>query len=131
MKKLALMLAAVMLTASLTACGCTDRNAGSNGSNSGSGTTQNESGSSSDSKGNSSDGGARSRMGDGMNDMGNGIRNAADDMGDAMDDLFGGRGANPNTTGNNAKPDGLQRMISNAHVHDQDGVLTDGENSRS
>ena len=129
MKKLAIMLVVAMMTASLVACGCTDRNAQNNSN--GGGTQSENSGGGANNEGNASDSGVRRRMGEGMNDMGNGLKNAADDVGDAVNDLIGGGRANGNTTGNNAGPDGLQRMISNAHVHDKDGVLADNENSRS
>ena len=39
--------------------------------------------------------------------------------------------ANNGATGNNADRTSFQQMISNARVHDTDGILTDGENSHS
>ena len=73
-----------------------------------------------------------------------GVENAVDDIGNAVGDLIGGNnsshmnGGNTNAphTGNNASGNttganatSFQQMISNARVHDTDGVLTDGENS--
>ena len=76
-----------------------------------------------------------------------GVEDAVDDVGDAVGDLIGGNngssnggmnggGANDAPVGNNATGNAtganatsFQQMISNARVHDTDGVLTDGENS--
>lgn len=72
-----------------------------------------------------------------------GMEDAVDNVGDAVDDLIGGNNGGMNnsgvnnapagnhTTGNNtgANATSFQQMISNARVHDTDGVLTDGENS--
>lgn len=59
--------------------------------------------------------------------VGNDLRRAADDVGDAVTGMVDGtrsavtRGTSTTT---------FQRMLDNAHIHDTDGVLTDGENSR-
>lgn len=59
--------------------------------------------------------------------VGNDLRRAADDVGDAVTGMVDGtrsavtRGTSTTT---------FQRMLDNARVHDMDGVLADGENSR-
>ncbi len=63
---------------------------------------------------------ARSRVGDDL-------RRAADDVGDAVTGMVDdGRDALTRTTNTTT----FQRMLDNARVHDTDGVLSDGENSR-
>lgn len=58
---------------------------------------------------------------------GGALRRAADDVGDAVTGLVdGGRSAVARGTSTTT----FQRMLDNAHIHDTDGVLTDGENSR-
>lgn len=59
--------------------------------------------------------------------VGNDLRRAADDVGDAVTGMVDGtRNAVTHTTSTTT----FQRMLENARVHDTDGVLTDGENSR-
>ena len=59
--------------------------------------------------------------------VGNDLRRAADDVGDAMTGLAdAGRSAVTRGTSTTT----FQRMLANARVHDTDGVLSDGENSR-
>ena len=59
--------------------------------------------------------------------VGNDLRRAADDVGDAVTGMVeGGRDALTHT----ASTTSFQRMLDNARVHDTDGILTDGENSR-
>ena len=59
--------------------------------------------------------------------VGNDLRRAADDVGDAVTGLVeDGRSAVARGTSTTS----FQRMLDNARVHDVDGVLTDGENSR-
>lgn len=59
--------------------------------------------------------------------VGNDLRRAADDVGDAVTGMVeGGRDALTHTTSTTS----FQRMLDNARVHDTDGILTDGENSR-
>ena len=154
MKRLAMMIAAFALIMSLAACGCTDKNASNAGThgngttqNGGSGTTQNSGSQNTNRPGTNNNANNGSNI-IGENDMsggvtnnggiGNNIENAVDDMGDAVGDLFDGNHTQNNTANNNhannttntANPTRFQQMISNARVHDTDGVLTDGENSR-
>lgn len=90
------------------------------GSNSGTGTTDNTrmGGNATRSAGsNTANNAGRSIGGD--------VRGAVDDMGHAVDDLL--------DIGNNSRAAGMtsfERMLENARVHDVDGVLTDGENTR-
>ena len=59
--------------------------------------------------------------------VGNDLRRAADDVGDAVTGLMDdGRSALTRATSATT----FERMLDNARVHDTDGVLTDGENSR-
>ena len=59
--------------------------------------------------------------------VGNDLRRAADNVGDAVTGLVeDGRSAVARGTSTTS----FQRMLDNARVHDMDGVLTDGENSR-
>lgn len=70
---------------------------------------------------------ATSRSATGRSTVGNDLRRAADDVGDAMTGLVeDGRSAVARGTSTTS----FQRMLDNARVHDVDGVLTDGENSR-
>ena len=81
-------------------------------------------------------------MGNNLENAAGDVGNAVGDVGDAVDDLLGGNNANHNNTANNStnssntnnsktvNPTSFQRMLDNARVHDQDGILTDGENSR-
>lgn len=60
--------------------------------------------------------------------VGNDLGRAADGVGDAVEDLWDdGRRAVDDLTHSTSS---FQRMLDNAKVHDTDGVLTDGENSR-
>ena len=64
---------------------------------------------------------------DGRSRVGGDLRRAADSVGDAVTDLVDdGRNALARSTSATT----FQRMLDNARVHDTDGVLTDGENSR-
>ena len=70
---------------------------------------------------------ATSRSAAGRSTVGNDLRRAADDVGDAVTGLVeDGRSAVARGTSTTS----FQRMLDNARVHDVDGVLTDGENSR-
>ena len=87
---------------------------GSNGSLTGSG---NDTGTGADNAGTPA---GRSRVGDDL-------RRAADNVGDAVTSMVDeGRSAVARGT----RTTTFQRMLDNARVHDVDGVLTDGENSR-
>lgn len=87
---------------------------GSNSMNGSSGSSLNNSGSTNNS------GSGRS--------VGNDLGRAADGVGDAVEDLWDdGRRAVDDLTHSTSS---FQRMLDNARVHDTDGVLTDGENSR-
>ena len=60
--------------------------------------------------------------------VGSDLGRAADGVGDAVEDLWDdGRRAVDDLTHNTSS---FQLMLDNARVHDTDGVLTDGENSR-
>ena len=86
----------------------------SNGSLTGSG---NDTGTGADNAGTPA---GRSRVGDDL-------RRAADNVGDAVTGMVDeGRSAVARGT----RTTTFQRMLDNARVHDVDGVLTDGENSR-
>lgn len=63
----------------------------------------------------------------GRSRVGNDLRRAADDVGDAVTGLVD-EGRSAVARGTNTTT--FQRMLDNARVHDVDGVLTDGENSR-
>lgn len=72
------------------------------------------------------DTGTGTDAGTGRSRMGNDLRRAADSVGNAVTGMAdegraAARGASATT---------FQRMLDNARVHDVDGVLTDGENSR-
>lgn len=97
----------------------TDPN-GVTGNGSGMGTGTNSGTSSSTGTGTSSGAESRSRVG-------SDLRRAADGVGDAVTDLVDdGR----NALSRAASATTFERMLDNARVHDTDGVLTDGENSR-
>ena len=107
MKKAAIFFAAAVLVLTLAACGSRDsRNNGTMGSD----------------------------VRQAVDDVGNDVRRAMDDVGSdasrAMDNA--GNTAGDLLTGDNAAASrtSFQRMLDNARVHDTDGILTDGENSR-
>lgn len=155
MKKAALIAAALAMTLSLAACGNRDNNTtdnqtngttengtttnGTNGGSTTNGTTNGTTGSN-DSIGGSTgtdaglgNNGTGSSVGTGTDtgttrsSVGNDLRRAADDVGDAVTGLMDdGRSAVARGTNTTS----FQRMLNNARVHDVDGVLTDGENSR-
>ena len=140
MKRAAILAAAIALVLSLAACGNKDnKNNGTNGNgttnnetngggtnnnSAGSGSMNNGTGTGNNSTGNNAAGNDNTGSGIGRS-IGNGVRNAVDDMGRAVDDLMdGGRDSRA------ANMSSFQRMLENARVHDTDGILTDGENSR-
>jgi len=95
----------------------TDPNAGNDiGTGTGTGTgTDNSTGAG------SADGQSRSRVG-------SDLRRAADSVGDAVSDMVdGGRNALSRVASADTT---FEQMLDNARVHDTDGVLADGENSR-
>ena len=91
-----------------------------NGSTNGSGAANGSANNGGTVSGSDSSSTARSRVGDDL-------RRAADDVGDAVTGMVDdGRDALTRTTNTTT----FQRMLDNARVHDTDGVLSDGENSR-
>lgn len=159
MKKAAILAAALAMVLTLAACGNRDDNnsnnqpndnntvtdnGGVNGSNDpygpGNGTTTGNGATTGNDPITGSNGstGSGSLTGDngvtGSNDnstsrsrVGSDLRRAADDVGDAVTGMVDGT-RNAVTRGTSTTT--FQRMLDNARVHDVDGVLTDGENSR-
>ena len=159
MKKAAILAAALAMVLSLAACGgrddnnsdnqtngsITDNNGvnGSSGSNdynnngsgspgTGTGTGSMTGPGSPDSSGSGTTSGTGSGVNhdagiDGRSRVGGDLRRAADSVGDAVTDLVDD-GCNALARSTSATT--FQRMLDNARVHDTDGVLTDGENSR-
>lgn len=147
MKKLAMMIAVLLLTASLAACGCTDSTAkdpvnqsggaadGStqNGDHSGHGHIGGDHGSSvTGQPGMNGSGGVNDGI---VPDIEDAVDDVGDAVGDAVDDVLPGGTQNdpaaaPGNGTVNGEPTRFQRMISNARVRDTDGILTDGENVR-
>ena len=157
MKHLTLLLAAALLVFNLTACGCSAKDSGSTttgqettgttedstspntgtsngesgagtGSSSGSGSTSgsNSGGSQNGSSGGSGEagsntGGTANSDGTGslLEDAGDALKDGANDVKDALDGSSKAGGVS------------FRQMVRNARVHDTDGDLTDGENSRS
>ena len=157
-KHLTLMLAAALLVFNLTACGCSAKDSGNTGNTAAgqettgttndstspnTGTSNGESGAGTGggsmtggqntnggSSGNSTSGtngdsqngstGGNSLLDDAQNAVNNGIDNAQN----ALD------GTN-NAAKSHAGGVSFQKMLENGRVHDRDGDLTDGENSRS
>lgn len=141
MKKATVFAAALALLLSLAACG----NQGSNGGQTNNGQTNSgeNNGSLTDQNGGTNNGtdgqttrswtgtgsyngGAGSQTGT-RGTVGNDLRRAADGVGRAVEDAVDdGRDMLSRT----ASATTFERMLDNARVHDTDGVLTDGENSR-
>ena len=153
MKRLALFALTAVMLFSLAACGCqaSDTRPGTNGGTTNSGTsnnggTANNSGTGNNGTGSGANNGtANNRPGTatrpGGNSIGDDLEDAVDDVGDAVGDMFdgedgiggsmnGGAANNGTATDDAVNPTGFQRMLDNARVHDVDGILTDGENSR-
>lgn len=148
MKKATVFAAALALLLSLAACGNRDNNGGqtnngqtNGGENSGSLTDQNgdtnnvtggQTTRSWTGTGTGSQAGSRSWSGTGADNgargtVGNDLRRAADGVGSAVEDAVDdGR----DMLSRAASATTFERMLDNARVHDTDGVLTDGENSR-
>ena len=125
MKRAAILAAALALTLSLTACGNRDNknNADVNNGQTNSGQTGNDAaGTGSDANNNGAAGNDGKSIG---RSIGGSVRSAVDDMGRAVEDVL-----DPNAGNRAANMTSFQRMLENARVRDQDGVLTDGENSR-
>ena len=151
MKHLTLLLTAALLVFNLTACGCSAKDSGSTttgqettgttedstspntgtsngesgagtGSTSGSNSGGSQNGSSSASgEAGSNTGGTANSDGTGslLEDAGDALKDGANDVKDALDGSSKAGGVS------------FRQMVRNARVHDTDGDLTDGENSRS
>ncbi|MCI8419346.1 MAG: hypothetical protein HFF79_02410 [Oscillospiraceae bacterium] len=113
MKRASLLAAALALALSLAACGSRD-----NGSANDTGT--NTAGSMTHGNGTAD---TDRTLGD---DLADGARDVMRDVERGVDDLLE---IEPQTSAG-ATTTSFQRMLDNARVHDVDGVLTDGENSR-
>lgn len=150
MKKAALIAAALTMVLTLAACGNMDKNdsgsgtalggangtSGINGTNDVSGTggvngtngvssTTGVNGSATRSSRNGT--AANGSTANSRGTVGGDLRRAADDVGDAVTKLADdGRDMVARSTGATS----FERMLDNARVHDTDGVLADGENSR-
>lgn len=114
---------------SVTGGGTASGNGSSNGSmTNGSGTTGNNSAANGSGTANNGSTAANNDSGStARSEVGNDLRRAADGVGDAVTGMVDeGRDALTRTTSTTT----FQRMLDNARVHDTDGVLTDGENSR-
>lgn len=106
MKRLYALALTLLLALSLTACGPEDNN----------GTT-----------GNTMD----DTLQDGVNDTQNAIDDAMDDTKDAMDDAANDAKNAFDDVADDLGGNSWDQMVENGKVHDTDGDLTDGENSRS
>lgn len=150
MKKAALIAAALTMTLILAACGNMDKNdsnnsaalGGANGTNGINGTNDvydtNGAGGANDVNGTTGVNGSTTRSswnGTAANGstagsrgtVGGDLRRAADDVGNAVTRLADdGR----DMAARGASATNFERMLDNARVHDADGILADGENSR-
>lgn len=152
MKHLTLLLAAALLMFSLTACGCSAKDSGSNDSavvggetagttndsaSPNTGTSNGETGagtgnSSGSAAGGESNGGSTSGTQNGtengnslVDDAQNAVNEGINDVQDALD------GSSNTAKNSSAGGVSFRQMMRNGRVHDTDGDLTDGENSRS
>lgn len=137
MKRASILAVVLALALSLAACGTRDNGSTSNGIAGTAGSTQDGAGGSGiagtdgngtngeSAAGRSTSSAARGNdtLGD---DLADGARGVVRDVERGVDDLLD---TAPRTT-TGAKTTSFQRMLDNARVHDMDGVLTDGENSR-
>ena len=129
-KHLILLLTAALLVFSLTACGCSAKDSGTTTDQQTTGTTQDSTspntgtsngdaglgtGTNPDSAVPGSDTG-RTLMDDAKRAANNGVRDTKNALDDVASELGG---------------TGFRQMVRNGRVHDTDGDLTDGENSRS
>lgn len=115
-KQVMLLFTAAMLVWSLSACGCTAKQAGQQDSNQTAGETT---------PGSTEHGNLAGEAGDAITEGLDDLSGAADQAGDAL------TGTAPETE---AAPGGgvsYEQMLRNARVHDRDGILTDNENSFS
>ena len=139
-KSLMLILTMAMLVWSLTACGCTAKQAGeqeqtsNNGQSDSAIVDDNNSGGSGGGAANSGESGSAAngsgagndQNGSAGNGVGDAITNGIDDMTGAVEN------AGDALTGNSATGGvSYEQMLRNARVHDRDGDLTDHENSVS
>ena len=151
MKHLTLFLTAALLVFNLTACGCSAKDSGStttgqettgtteDSASPNTGTSNGEAGAGTGSTSGSTSGGSQNGASGGSGEAGSntggtaysgGTGSLLEDAGDALKD-----GANDvkDALDGSSKAGGVsfRQMVRNARVHDTDGDLTDGENSRS
>ena len=151
MKHLTLLLTAALLVFNLTACGCSAKDSGStttgqettgtteDSTSPNTGTSNGEAGAGTGSTSGSTSGGSQNGASGGSGEAGSNTGGTAnsdstgsllEDAGDALKD-----GANDvkDALDGSSKAGGVsfRQMVRNARVHDTDGDLTDGENSRS
>lgn len=144
MKHLTLFLTAALLVFNLTACGCSAKDSGSTGdavvggettgttndnTSPNTGTSNGETGAGTGGGNQSADtanGSSHSGSSDGglLNDAQNAVNDGINDVKDALD-------GTTDTAKSRAGGVSFQKMLENGRVHDRDGDLTDGENSRS
>lgn len=121
-KQFTLALVALAALCALTGCG----NRGNNANNT---TPNNGSASVTTPDGSTSGNGLVGDVENGLNDAGNAIGNGLNDVGDAITGNNGATSGTNNGTVSSGVP--YDQMLDNGRVHDSDGFLTDGENSRS
>ena len=147
MKHFALFAVTAAMLFSLAACGCqaSDTRPGNNNSSVGSNTETTQRPDNNTKPGGNATSNTNSKPNDNtdMNrpdsTIGDDLEDAVDDVGDAVGDIFDDT-PDPDITPDSTVPDntapdpagatGFRRMLDNARVHDADGVLTDGENSK-
>ena len=133
-KQFTLALVALAALCALTGCGHRGNNADSTTPNSGSASVTTPDGS-------TSGNGLAGDVENGLDDAGNAIGNGLNDVGEAITGNNGATSGTNNGTNNGATSgtnngtvsSGVpyDQMLDNGRVHDSDGFLTDGENSRS
>ena len=125
-KQFTLALVALAALCALTGCGNRGNNADSTTPNNGSASVTTPDGS-------TSGNGLAGDVENGLDDAGNAIGNGLNDVGEAITGNNGATSGTNNGTNNGTVSSGVpyDQMLDNGRVHDSDGFLTDGENSRS